>query len=272
MAPFDQGDWVELQLTANGQTTAGRYLTSYYGDGGVRSDYLIPSNPPNTQSQRTFLITNGSTVDGGVTPDLNAGLLGPAPGGFDPTGQDGAVCITEAPPDRTPVDCVSYGNFTGNIPSAGTPAPATAFGQTLERKITPACATALDDADDTNNSAADFAISMNTPRNNSATPTETTCQGPGVSPNTKIDKAPKNKVKTRKKKAKVKYKFSSDIANSTFQCKLDDAAFAPCTPPLKLKVKKGKHSFEVQATAPTGIADQSPATDDFKVKRTKKHH
>ncbi len=48
-------------------------------------------------------------------------------------------------------------------------------GKTLIRTISRGCATALDAADDTNNSAADFTVGTGNPRNNAATPTETPC-------------------------------------------------------------------------------------------------
>ena len=44
----------------------------------------------------------------------------------------------------------------------------------------------------------------------------------------------------------------------------------PCSSPLKVKVKKGKHRFGVVATDLAGNLDRTPATDEFKVKR-KKH-
>ena len=92
------------------------------------------------------------------------------------TGQDGAVCYAENnPPTYTPIDCVAYGNYMGSLPGVGTPATSTPFESTLERSITKGCATALDLADDTNNSSADFALSTNPPRNNAATPTEILC-------------------------------------------------------------------------------------------------
>jgi Ca2+-binding RTX toxin-like protein len=91
------------------------------------------------------------------------------------TGQDGAVCYTENdPPTYTPIDCVAYGNFTGTLP-VGTPAVATPFESTLERGINRGCPTALDPLDDSNDSAADFALSTNPPRNNATPPTETVC-------------------------------------------------------------------------------------------------
>jgi Ca2+-binding RTX toxin-like protein len=55
---------------------------------------------------------------------------------------------------------------------------ATPFDSTLERKITRNCPTLLEGADDTNSSAADFALSTNPPRNNASQPTEVPC-GPG---------------------------------------------------------------------------------------------
>ena len=137
----------------------------------------------------------------------------PMPSELDMTGMDGAVCLSQNnSPTYTPVDCVSYGNFTGSIPSAGTPAVQTPFGSTLERKITPGCATALDAADDTNNSSADFALSTNPPRNNATTPTEVPCVAPpGAAPATPTSPAKKCKKKkhrsaeaAKKKKCKKK--------------------------------------------------------------------
>jgi Ca2+-binding RTX toxin-like protein len=80
---------------------------------------------------------------------------------------------------------VSYGNFTGTLP-AGTPAVATPFESTLERRITPNCSTALDGADDTDNSATDFALSTRPPRNNSTAPTEKLCDGVAPPPGSNI--------------------------------------------------------------------------------------
>jgi hypothetical protein len=37
-----------------------------------------------------------------------------------------------------------------------------------------------------------------------------------------------------------------------------------------VKVKRGKHSFNVQATDQAGNTDGSPGTDDWKVKRRRK--
>ena len=88
---------------------------------------------------------------------------------------------------------------------------------------------------------------------------------PGGGPDTTITKGPK--AKTRKKKAK--FKFTSPTAGATFECSLDGKPYEPCTSPEKLRVKRGKHSFEVRALA-AGLTDATPASDKWKVKRKRK--
>ena len=88
-------------------------------------------------------------------------------------------------------------------------------------------------------------------------------------PETSITEAPKAKVKTRKKRVRVSYSFSSDEAG-TFECSLDDEPFSNCTSPLSERLGKGPHSFSVRAIDAAGNVDASSATDTFKVKRKKK--
>jgi len=85
-------------------------------------------------------------------------------------------------------------------------------------------------------------------------------------PETTITKQPKDKTK----KKTATFEFSSNEAASTFECSLDGKPFAPCTSPDTLKVKKGKHSFEVRARDAAGNLDASPAADTWKVKKKKK--
>jgi hypothetical protein len=173
------GEWVELQMYAPNQNgVAGKVIRTFYPDGSDNSMYVISAgdgSAPNGQSQRTILISNLFMPDG-VAADFVAPVAD-----LQMTGQDGAVCLTENnPPTYTPIDCVSYGNFTGSISSAGTPAVATPFESTLERRITANCPTLLEAADDTNDSSADFALSDTPPRNNGQAPTETACAAPKV--------------------------------------------------------------------------------------------
>jgi hypothetical protein len=88
-----------------------------------------------------------------------------------------------------------------------------------------------------------------------------------VAPNATITKQPKDKTK----KKKATFEFTSSEPGSTFACTLDGKEqFMPCTSPLTVKVKKGKHTFSVTAIDATGNADLTPATDGWKVKRRKK--
>ena len=75
------------------------------------------------------------------------------------------------------------------------------------------CATALDAADDTNNSSADFAQGSSTPRANAVTPTETLCATPTTKKKKKCKKKKKKKgtgkygsAAAKKKKCKKKKK------------------------------------------------------------------
>jgi hypothetical protein len=88
--------------------------------------------------------------------------------------------------------------------------------------------------------------------------------GDSSAPNTTITKGPKNK--TKKKKATFEFTGIDARAIAGFQCKLDAGAFAPCTSPHTVKVKKGKHTFQVQAIDQAGNVG-SPATDTWKRKK-----
>jgi hypothetical protein len=92
--------------------------------------------------------------------------------------------------------------------------------------------------------------------------------GETVLPDTQITKGPKDK--TRKKTAIFEFTGTDTRAVSGFQCKLDAGAFASCTSPHTVKVKKGKHTFQVQAIDQAGNVDASPATDTWKRKKKKK--
>jgi hypothetical protein len=99
--------------------------------------------------------------------------------------------------------------------------------------------------------------------------TENSLTGPGgdvAAPETRIDSAPKGKIKTTKKKASISISFSANEP-ATFRCSLDGAAEQACSSPFKAKVGQGSHSFEVTATDTAGNRDESPAKASFKVKR-----
>jgi hypothetical protein len=91
-----------------------------------------------------------------------------------------------------------------------------------------------------------------------------------TAPTVKITKKPKKKVMTKKAKAKVKVKFTSEPGVS-FTCKVDKKKYKPCTSPYKVKVKakprKGKkHTILIRATDQAGNVG-TPAKVKFKVVR-----
>lgn len=81
-------------------------------------------------------------------------------------------------------------------------------------------------------------------------------------PQTKIVKGPKAKTHAKK----VKFKFTSSEAGSTFKCKLDKKPVKSCkSPKTYKKLKPGKHVFKVWAIDKAGNKDPTPAKRKFKV-------
>jgi hypothetical protein len=88
-----------------------------------------------------------------------------------------------------------------------------------------------------------------------------------AAPGTTITKGPKDK--TRKKTATFEFTGADIRAVAGFQCRLDGEAFRACSSPTTYKVKKGKHSFAVQAIDQAGNVS-APATDTWKRKKRRK--
>jgi CSLREA domain-containing protein len=85
-------------------------------------------------------------------------------------------------------------------------------------------------------------------------------------PETTITRKPRNK--TKKKTATFEFVASEP---ATFTCTLDGRdQFKPCTSPTKVKVKKGRHKFEVRAMDAAGNADPTPASDRWKRKKKRR--
>ena len=62
------------------------------------------------------------------------------------------------------------------------------------------------------------------------------------------------------------FEFSSNEANSTFECKLDAGTFASCTSPKSYSnLADGSHTFQVRAKDNTGNLDLAPATQTWTI-------
>jgi hypothetical protein len=65
------------------------------------------------------------------------------------------------------------------------------------------------------------------------------------------------------------FSFTSTEAGSTFQCRIDAAAFAACTTPFTTSgLSDGSHTFEVRATDPATNTDPTPASRTFTIDAT----
>jgi outer membrane protein OmpA-like peptidoglycan-associated protein len=57
------------------------------------------------------------------------------------------------------------------------------------------------------------------------------------------------------------FAFTSDEADSTFECRVDEGQWSPCSSPHNLTgLSSGSHTFEVRATDASGNTDPEPAT------------
>jgi hypothetical protein len=62
------------------------------------------------------------------------------------------------------------------------------------------------------------------------------------------------------------FAFSSSQAGSSFSCKVDSGAYAPCSSPKSAShLADGSHTFYVRATDPAGNTDATPATRSFTI-------
>lgn len=263
-----EADYVELQMYAPGQThVKGHVLRAYNASGAVVGTSTFAADVANGANQSTILLATPKAEEQfGVSADT------PLVGQLSPTG--GAVCWEE-------LDCVSWGSFSGSLPSpAGAPAAAGGIpdGMVLRRSIARGCPTALDPPDDSNNSVADLALSPPQPRPNSMPPSEELCSssggggggaggpssGSGNAPQTILRHKPAKRTSDRT----PIFRFGADEASVSFECKLDGKPFRSCRSPFTAKpLAFGAHRFQVRARDGEGKVDPTPASARFRVVR-----
>ncbi len=60
-----------------------------------------------------------------------------------------------------------------------------------------------------------------------------------------------------------RFTFVTTIPGSRFECRVDDAAWAPCTPPHQTApLASGTHTFAVRAISPRGAVERAPPIPD----------
>ena len=255
--------YVELQMYASGQNLVQLGELEVLSSAGTVTNSFTPSaSVANGANQRTVLIadTEFSSQFPGITADFtDAGL------NLNPSG--GAVCWPQTEPPFD--DCASWGSFSAkaSLPSPGDAGPALPSGipdgMAIRRTIAPGCATLLEDADDSNNSAVDFSAVSPAPRNNASTPSEHEC----TVPNTVIDTKPANPTKATT--ASFTY-HAVPATGASFECRLDSEAFSSCSAAgtsYAGPLSEGSHTFEVRAANENG-PDASPALYSWKVDTT----
>lgn len=261
-AGSNDDSYVELQMYAAGQSFLGGHsLTVYDANGALAHTSTFSSTVPNSQNQRTVLIGDGNVQSKfGVAPDLvDSGLSIPAAGG--------AVCWNAG---GLPADCVGWGDFSGGASfetatgtTTGPPAAPSGIGagKALRRTIAPGCPTLLEEGDDSDDSAVDFAEVTPAPRDNASSIVETTCAG---APNTAIDERPA--AITNSTSAAFTYEAPTATA---YECRLDSAAFSSC-PAAGMEyggLAEGSHSFQVRGVNASG-PDPTPASYSWRVDTT----
>lgn len=260
-------EYVELQMWRSGENFVGGHsVRSYDASGAVVATSTFPANVSGGADQSTLVLaTPQAEARFGIVADA---ALAPA-GQLSPSG--GAVCW-EA------IDCVSWGSFSGLLPSpAGAPAAPAGIpdGMAIRRSISRGCATALDPADDSDASAADFTAVAPAPRPNPVPPTEQACDagGPGGGggspaqgedePQTTLRRKPPKRTADRT----PTFRFTSDARDARFECRLDRRRYRPCRSPFTTRrLALGPHRFQVRAVD-HGLRDPTPASYRFAVVR-----
>jgi hypothetical protein len=238
-----KAEYVELQMWAPDQNLVkGQLLTTFGPTGTLTKINTFPANVAGKADQSTLVLaTPAAATQFGITADATMAEVDQ----LNPAG--GAVCWED-------IDCVSWGNFSGNFPNtpAGTPAPAIPDGMALRRTIAPGCQTALDPGDDHDDSAADFLAVAPAPRPNSVPPSERVC-----APDTVINDKPALNTSS----TEAEFTYEAPHATS-YECRLDTPAFSPCRnegPQIYAGLLDGTHTFEVRGVNVIG-PDLTPAS------------
>ena len=229
------------------------------GAGGLPGDtYSATSSPPVVQASSTHSYTveiANDAASAGLAARARVGI----PAGFTLTGTPATASTTAADTCAAATWEPDGPLFADGRLNLRSPAPGNELcpGGTLTvsfSAVAPATdgvytwATELLDADS-------FALTGSQP----------TVTVDGTAPDTTIDSGPADPTN----ETGAVFTFSSSEGSSTFECRLDAAAFGGCTSPTTLSdLTEGSHTFEVRATDAAGNRDLSPDLHAWGVDRT----
>ena len=250
-------EYVELQMWSAGQTLVkGHTVTVYDATGAPSGSATFGGNVSNGVNQSTLIAaTPAAESEFGINADatLTSGWLDPA---------GGAACWES-------LDCVSWGSFSraANSPT-GQPADGAGIpdGMAIRRTIAPDCATLLEEADDTNNSAVDFADAFPEPATQLGRAERSIrCAGGRREEAGAVDAGRPDTLRRKPLKKThdrtPTFRFALERADSSFECKLDGKPYRVCHSPFTTpKLALGRHTFRVRARDYSGNVDPSPAS------------
>jgi len=111
-------------------------------------------------------------------------------------------------------------------------------------------------------SAGPWTINVSTTSDTTPITSDPSTGGDSVPPDTTIDSGPSGSTGD----STPTFAFSSTEPGSTFQCRVDNAAFTACSSPhTTAPLTDGSHTFEVRATDAASNVDLTPATRAFTV-------
>jgi large repetitive protein len=202
----------------------------------------------------TTPLTTASLADGRHVFRVRA--IDPA-GNVDPSPASYTWTIDTVAPDTT---IVTFPPNPSNDPTGNFTFSSTQNGSTFQCSIDggafAACATPFETRALTDGSHTFRVRAVDPAGNVDSTPASYTWVIDTIGPDTMITSAPPNPSRVDS----ARFEFTSSEAGSTFECRLDTAAFAPCSTPLMLNgIADGTHTFEVRAVDPAGNVDPTPA-------------
>jgi hypothetical protein len=252
------------QATDHQSTSPMLDLAGLADNGGPTQTIALASASPAVDQG---LSSGSETVDQrGLSRPSDFGVI-PNVGGGDGT-DIGAFELQDAtPPDTTITSGPADGSLTNQATATfafASSEPGSSFECSVDGGAFIACPNP-----ETTSPLADgphaFAVrAVDAAHNPDPAPATRTLTVDSTSPQTKI-----KGLRAKTDKRKLKIRFASSEAGSTFRCKLDRKRFRSCTSPYKAKqLSFGIHRFKVVATDRAGNADPTPAKAKFEVIRS----